>query len=103
MTITLQDLKDKGACSSQVILFEATFGDHVRVTKRLLLKWRHKFNLEWMATHYLTGERRGAFNTAAVIAGEAYVGAWFNIGRLAEWVYDRAVAVALWEQIKNET
>jgi hypothetical protein len=97
MIITLKDLKDKGACIVQVALFEATFGDHVEVTKGLLLKWCHRFDLYWVATHYLTGKRRNAYDKAVAPAWKAYQEAVAS----ARKAYEEATAVALWKQIKD--
>jgi hypothetical protein len=119
MIITLKDLKDKGACIVQVALFEATFGDHVEVTKGLLLKWCHQFDLRWVVINYLTGERRKAYDAAVAPAWKAYdaavapawkaydaavAPAWeaYDAAMAPAWeAYDEAMAVALWEQIKG--
>jgi hypothetical protein len=130
MIITLEDLKAKGACSSQVALFGATFGDHVGVTKGLLLKWCHQFDLRWVAIQYLTEERRKAYDEAVAPARKAYdkavatalkaydkavatalkaydeavATAWRAFEEAvasAQKAYEEAVAVALWEQIKD--
>jgi hypothetical protein len=108
MIITLKDLKAKGACSSQVALFEATFGASVVVTKGLLLKWRHQFNLEWVAIHYLTEEHWKAYDEAVTSAQKAYQEAvaparkaYQEAVASALKAYDGAVAVALWKQIKD--
>jgi hypothetical protein len=119
MTITLEGLKERGACPNQMALFEATFGDHVEVTKGLLLKWCHQFDLRWVAINYLTGERRKAYKEAVASAWKAYkeavasaqkaydaavAPAWkaFEEAVAPAWeAFEEVVAVALWEQVKE--
>jgi hypothetical protein len=90
MIITLQDLKDKGACSGQVALFEATFGKEVAITKALLMKWCHEFDLNWVANHYLTGKRRVAYDKVMAPAEEAY----YKARATAREAYNKAMAPA---------
>ena len=49
-TLTLQTLIDKGACSEQVELFRAKFGESVRVTQRLCVSVADAFDWDWATT-----------------------------------------------------
>jgi hypothetical protein len=51
--ITLKQLEEFGACESQRILFKARFGESVKLTKKVILKHQHEFNLYWLSVFAL--------------------------------------------------
>jgi hypothetical protein len=53
-TLTLQTLIDKDACSGQVKLFRAKFGEAVEVTESLCRSVAGEFNWDWAAHNLLS-------------------------------------------------
>jgi hypothetical protein len=51
--ITLKQLEELGACESQRILFRVRFGESVKLTKKVILKHQHEFNLNWLSVYVL--------------------------------------------------
>ena len=69
--ITLKQLTDARACSEQVALFEATFGDSVNVTVAKARKVAGKF--DWcFAVRFLDDEGSAAYEAAMAPADAAY-------------------------------
>jgi hypothetical protein len=62
MIVTVKQLREMGACVPQVKLFKKTFGESVELTRELVLDHASKFDLDWFAYHFLTREKRRAFN-----------------------------------------
>ena len=88
--ITLTMLKEKGACSSQVNLFEATFGEEVIVTVARAKKFADKFDWGWAAKAFLTAPARAEYDRASAPARAEYD----RITAPARAEYDRASAPA---------
>ena len=113
MTITLKQLRLKGACWEQADLFKAAFGEAVEVTMDNALKYADKFDWTWAAEHLLpapaekvyweaTAPARKAYQEAKATALKAYREAVATAGK-AYWkatatagkAYQEAVATAL--------
>ena len=69
--ITLKQLTDVGACSEQVALFKATFGDSVNVTVARARKVSGLFDWDF-ARRFLDGEGKAAYDAATAPADAAY-------------------------------
>jgi hypothetical protein len=54
--ITLKQLESLRACERQRILFKEKFGESVTLTKKVVLKHYHEFDLTWMAVFLLDEE-----------------------------------------------
>ena len=72
MTITLKQLRLKDACSEQVELFKATFGEAVEVTMDNAVKYADKFNWTWAAEHLLPATAGKAYWEAVATVWTAY-------------------------------
>ena len=72
MTITLKQLRLKGACWEQAQLFEAAFGEAVEVTMDNALKYADKFDWTWAAEHLLPAPAEKAYWEATAPARKAY-------------------------------
>ena len=72
MTITLKQLRLKGACSEQVELFKATFGESSEVTMDNAVKYADKFDWTWAAEHLLPAPAWKAYQEAMATADKAY-------------------------------
>ncbi len=103
-TLTIQTLIDKGACSKQVELFHAKFGESVRVTQRLCVSAANQFLWNWAAKYLLSKIAWAKYGrvTAAVWAeyDRVIVAAWAEYERVkapASAEYHRATAPALAE------
>ncbi len=71
-TLTLQTLIDKGACSEQVELFRATFGESVRVTQRLCVSVADAFSWPWAARHLLSAPASAEYERVTAPAWAEY-------------------------------
>jgi hypothetical protein len=102
MTITLKQLRLKGACWEQADLFKAAFGEAVEVTMDNALKYADKFDWTWAAEHLLpapaetayweaTAPARKAYEEAMATARKAYQEAMATAGK----AYQEAAAPAL--------
>ena len=109
--ITLTMLKEKGACSSQVNLFEATFGEEVIVTVARAKKFADKFDWGWAAEEFLTATARAECDrvTAPAFAEceRIRAPAWAEYSRItaaasAEYERIRAAAFAEYERIRGD-
>jgi len=69
--ITLKQLTDARACSEQVALFEATFGDSVNVTVARARKVSGLFDWDF-AVRFLDDEGKAAYEAAVAPADAAY-------------------------------
>ena len=87
--ITLKQLTDARACSEQVALFEATFGDSVNVTVAKALKVAGKFDWHF-AVLFLDDEGSAAYEAARAPADAAYEAAMAP----ADAAYEAAMAPA---------
>jgi len=56
MKITLKQLRRLGACSGQVALFKATFGDEVEITEAVCKEYGGKFDTGWLAEKLFSPE-----------------------------------------------
>ena len=84
--VTVEWLKSQEACSDQVALFEAAFGQSAKITKRNLLKAASAgLNIEWLAQRCLKGKSWRAYGEARAAASRAY---------------DEATAIVLWDALK---
>jgi hypothetical protein len=63
-TITLQTLKDKGACADQVALFAKRFGEQAEVTGSACIAVAPLFNWDWAAQNMLSPAQRKACDAA---------------------------------------
>ena len=88
--ITLTMLKEKGACSSQVNLFEATFGEEVIVTVARAKKFADKFDWGWAAEAFLTAPALAECSRLAAPALAEYD----RVRATARAEYDRATGPA---------
>jgi hypothetical protein len=52
--ITLAQLREAGACKSQLDLFKKRFGESVRVTEELAIQYGPEFDTEWAAMNLLS-------------------------------------------------
>ena len=52
-TLTIETLRRKGACESQVKLLQKMFGDSAEVTEERCLSVAHLVDFEWAADHLL--------------------------------------------------
>ena len=73
MTITLKQLRLKGACWEQADLFKAAFGEAVEVTMDNALKYADKFDWQWAAEHLLPAPAETAYWEARATAEKAYL------------------------------
>ena len=66
----LKDLRQSGACSAQVALFKATFGESVTLTEELVREHGPKFDLNWVARHLFSDAGRAKYEAkrAAIYA-----------------------------------
>ena len=87
--ITLKQLTDARACSEQVALFEATFGDSVNVTVAKARKVAGKFDW-YFAVRFLDDEGSAAYKAAMAPAYAAYEAAMAP----ADAAYEAAMAPA---------
>jgi len=88
MTITLKQLRLKGACWEQADLFKAAFGEAVEVTMDNALKYADKFDWTWAAEHLLPAPAEKAYWEATAPARKAYEEAMAT----ARKAYEEAVA-----------
>jgi hypothetical protein len=96
MTITLKQLRLKGACWEQADPFKAAFGEAVEVTMDNALKYADKFDWTWAAEHLLPAPAETAYWEATAPARKAYEEAMAT----ARKAYEEAVAPvwkAYWE------
>jgi len=91
MTITLKQLRLKGACWEQADLFKAAFGEAVEVTMDNALKYADKFDWQWAAEHLLPAPAEKAYWEATAPAREAY----WEATAPARKAYQEAKATAL--------
>jgi len=79
--ITLERLRELGACQDQLDAFRGLFGDSVTPTLDLCMAHASGFNWDWAARLLSSGARR-AYEEARAIANCAYdeakASAWFN-------------------------
>ena len=71
MRIELKTLKELGACSEQVELFEKLFGDSVEVTEELCLKHAGDFNWNF-ARQLLSGPAWAEYDKVCGLARAEY-------------------------------
>ena len=90
MTITLKQLRLKGACWEQADLFKAAFGEKVEVTMDNAVQYADKFDWTWAAEHLLPAPALKAYEEAVAPAGKAYREAVAP----AEKAYQEAMATA---------
>ena len=55
-TITLTQLTEKHACREQRELFKQTFGESVKLSEELVIKFASQFSINWCAENLLTSE-----------------------------------------------
>jgi hypothetical protein len=91
MTITLKQLRLKGACWEQAQLFEAAFGEKVEVTMDNAVQYADKFDWQWAAEHLLPAPAEKAYWEATAPAREAY----WEATAPARKAYQEAKATAL--------
>ena len=101
MTITLKQLRLKGACWEQADLFKAAFGEAVEVTMDNALKYADKFDWTWAAEHLLPAPSETAYQKAMATAGKAYreavapAGKAYRGAKAPVWTaYEEATATA---------
>ena len=95
--LTLQQLKEKNACSEQVELFKAMFGESVIITESLCLSVADKFVWNWASDNLLDERQRKLYN-------ESITPAWklFNESRSAALkLYNESISAAL--KLYNES
>jgi hypothetical protein len=88
MTITLKQLRLKGACWEQADLFKAAFGEKVEVTMDNAVQYADKFDWTWAAEHLLPAPAWKAYLEAKAPAGKAYQEAVATAGK----AYQKAMA-----------
>ena len=72
MKLHIQTLIDKGACSNQVELFRAMFGESVNVTQELCVSVADKFDFEWTALQLLTPTAQAEYERVRAQAWAEY-------------------------------
>ena len=72
MTITLKQLRLKGACWEQADLFKGAFGGEVEVTMDNAVQYADKFDWTWAAEHLLPAPAETAYWEATAPARKAY-------------------------------
>ena len=88
--VTLQQLKDLGACSEQLQLFEEKFGESVVVTLELCMEFAQEFGFRWASRHLLPPKWQKEFDRVCDPArAESH-----RVCVAAEMEYDRVCAVA---------
>ena len=98
---TLKQLTDVGACSEQVALFKATFGDSVNVTVARARKVSGLFDWDF-ARRFLDGEGKAAYNAARATADAAYDAATapayaaYNAARATAYAAYNAATATAW-------
>ena len=70
--LTLAQLIDVKACTKQVELFEATFGESVEVTEALTAEFANEFDFYWAAKLFLSVSARTEYNKMCSFAGAKY-------------------------------
>ena len=103
-TITLQQLKEREACASQVELFQKYFGSEVELTPEVVQKYAQEFDINWCAQNLLTSELYERYYEAIAIAWKQYddaraiAGKQYYEARVIAWKqYDEAKAI-VWKQ-----
>jgi len=109
MTITLKDLRLKGACKDQVELFKKTFGKEVLLTKKLVLKHGSQFDLYWVAQNYFSDAHMATYVAACAPHMATYVAACdahmatYVAACDAHWAtYEAACASAFWACVEKQ-
>jgi hypothetical protein len=100
-TLTLQTLKDVGACTEQLLLFNQLFGESVEISESACILVADKFDWNWAANKLLSASAWQAYDEAKASAGEAYYEAKASAGKAyyeakasAGKAYDEATASA---------
>ena len=70
--ITLAQLREAGACKSQLDLFKKRFGESVRVTEELAIQYGPEFDTEWAAQNLLSPSAWDAYVVATASARATY-------------------------------
>jgi hypothetical protein len=89
--ITRQMLQEKGACESQVRLFQQTFGDSVELTEELAKEYGHLFETQWAAMWFLSYKNAKVYSAAARAARLRYTDVMlparntYNVSKTAAW------------------
>ena len=103
-TVTLEQLRSLGACSSQLKKFEEYFGSKFEVTEVLCVAHAHDFDWNWAAYNLLTASALTAYERVRAPARTEYQRvealAWAEYYRVKAPVldeYDRVTAPALAE------
>jgi len=121
MKITVEWLKNRQACESQIAVFAEEWPKGVTVTRNSLLRAASlNLDVEWLAGQILKPPARKAYDEATAPAwkaygkatasawkayGEATASAWKAYGEAiasAQKAYDEAIASALWKAVKNQ-
>ena len=71
--ITLEQLKEHGACLEQMLLFKELFGKEVKVTVKRCVKYYNKFDWEWAAEHLLSNKMCKEYLNIRQLAWEEYL------------------------------
>jgi hypothetical protein len=80
-TLTLQTLKDKKACTVQLLLFKQLFGESVEISESACILVADKFDWNWAANKLLSTSARKAYNEATASALKAYCEAKASAGK----------------------
>ena len=111
-TITVSMLREKGACEQQVKLFTELFGESVKVTEELCIRYSDRFDFNWAARVFLSAAAWAEYQrvTAAALAEYERVEdpAWAEYKRvtaaaLAEYRRVRAAAWAEYQRVRAQT
>ena len=103
MIITLQWLKNRGACKWQLRLFKRRYGESVKVTKVECLAVANMFDFDWLASHSLSPKAWCIYNRACYrcsnhlakkLNGKDYLKS-LNL-------YRKGIALAFWKAGKRQ-
>ena len=96
--ITLQQLKDKDACTPQLLLFKETFGKSVTLTEELCIKHAQDFDWSWAAYNLLSAPARKVYNETSESAWKVYD----KTRAPAQKVYNETLASAFYKAYTNQ-
>ena len=97
-TITLKQLKERGACLEQMFLFKQLFGNEVEVTVKRCVKYYNKFDWVWVAACLLSNELWEEYEKIRQSAYEEYE----KIRQSAQEEYEKSIQSAWEEYLKKQ-
>jgi hypothetical protein len=99
LRFTSEMLEAKGACLSEVERFRQNWPHGAPASLASFRKAaRLGFDLNWLASHFLSAPAQEAYEKAMALAQEAYEKAM----ALAQEAYEKALALAIWVVARSE-